>query len=72
LTDCGAEEIAAACFEDKTGARGLGGMLERTLRDFKFELGGRYQDKTIDVVIDREVVRDPKGGLDRILKELAI
>ena len=70
LTDCAAEEIAAACFEDKTGARGLGGMLERTLRDFKFELGGRYGDKAIEVVIDGEVVRDPKAGLDRVLKEL--
>jgi len=70
LTDCGAEEIASRCYQDKTGARGLGGMLESVLRDFKFELGGRFSDRVIDVIIDSEVVKDPKAGLDSVLESL--
>lgn len=69
LTDCGAEEIASACFDDKTGARGLGGLLESIVRDFKFELGGRF-DKPIDVVVDRKVVQDPRAGLEKLMESL--
>ena len=56
LTDCGVSEVARLCHEDDTGARGLGAVLERVTRDFKFELGGR--DYGEEIVIDAEAVRD--------------
>jgi len=66
LTDCAVDEIAQKCFDDKTGARGLGGVLEEVTRDFKFELGGQQGEK-IAVKIDRDAVRDPSQLLATLI-----
>ena len=43
--------------------------MESIVRDFKFELGGRF-DKPIDVVVDRKVVQDPRAGLEKLMESL--
>ena len=58
------EAVARLAYEEKTGARGLMTVLERTLRDFKFDLpssGIRHFE------LDSPTVEDPKAGLERLL-----
>ena len=58
------EAVARLAYEEKTGARGLMTVLERTLRDFKFDLpssGVRHFE------LDSRTVEDPKAGLEKLL-----
>ena len=59
-----ATEVARQAHEEKTGARGLMTVLERTLREFKFELPSTAI-KEFDVT--RETVADPKAALATLL-----
>ncbi len=60
------QEIARQAHKEKTGARGLLTVLERVLRDFKYELPSTAAEK-FDVTMD--TIRRPKQALDEILKE---
>lgn len=59
-------EIARLAHKEKTGARGLMTVFERTLRDFKFELPSsgikRFE-------LDTETVENPKAALTKLLME---
>lgn len=60
--------IATSAAEEKTGARGLMTVLERTLREFKFEL----PSTTIEnFVVDERVIAEPASVLEEVLKEQA-
>ena len=61
-------EIAAQAHAERTGARGLMTVLERVLRNFKFELPSTAV-KTFK--IDRTTVAEPRQTLDLLLKENA-
>ena len=56
--------VAERACQEKTGARGLMTVLERVLRDFKFELPSTSV-RTLDV--SREAVEDPKPFLVNLL-----
>lgn len=58
-------EIAARAAEEETGARGLMTVLERTLREFKFELPATSL-KSFTLTAD--TVRNPAAALGRALK----
>ena len=60
------EEIARQAAEEKTGARGLLTVLERTFRDFKYELPD-LEVKSLD--INADAVKDPKTALAQRLEE---
>ena len=60
------QEIAKQAAEEKTGARGLLTVLERTFRDFKYELPD-LEVKSLD--IDANAVKDPKAALAQCLDE---
>ncbi len=66
ITPEAVREIAALAYKEKTGARGLMTVLERTLRDFKFELPSSGI-KTFE--LDTSVVENPKESLKKILSE---
>lgn len=57
-------QVAKLAYGEKTGARGLMTVLERTLRDFKFDLPssgiGHFE-------LDSQTVLDPKAGLEKLL-----
>ena len=61
-------QIARLAVAELTGARGLLTTLERTLRDFKFELPG--SDLRI-LEIDAETVRSPQRALAALLEPSA-
>ncbi len=56
--------IAEQASQEETGARGLVTVCERILRDFKFELPGTAIN---ELVIDDELVRNPRQVLDGLL-----
>lgn len=58
-------EIAQRAEKEKTGARGLMTVLERILRDFKFELPSTAI-RTVE--LSAEVVQDPKKALGELLE----
>ncbi|MBV9488914.1 MAG: AAA family ATPase [Verrucomicrobia bacterium] len=58
-------EIAAQAAVEKTGARGLLTVCDRVMRNFKFELPGSGVRR---LEIDAELVRDPQGTLEQILR----
>jgi ATP-dependent Clp protease ATP-binding subunit ClpX len=59
-------EIAAQAEAEKTGARGLMTVLERVLRNFKFEL----PSTTVKALaLNRSAVEDPSGVLAGLLKQ---
>jgi len=60
--DSGLRRIAELAAEEKTGARGLMTVCERTLRLFKFELPGSFSG---EIVVDAELVEDPLRALLR-------
>ena len=60
------QEIARQAAEEKTGARGLLTVLERTFRDFKYMLPGMGV-KSID--IDAEGIKDHKKGLGKVIQK---
>jgi endopeptidase Clp ATP-binding regulatory subunit ClpX len=59
-------EIAVQAGREKTGARALMTVMERVLRDFKFELPSTRIRK---LTVDAETVREPATALQRILAE---
>ena len=66
LTDGAVGKIAEKAAEEKTGARGLVTVLERTFRDFKFELpstGIRAFD------VDEETVDHPEETMSELLEQ---
>jgi len=63
FTDEGLRAIASIAHRERTGARGLVTVCERTFREFKYELSST---KVSGIVIDRELVEHP----DKILKKL--
>lgn len=56
-------EIAGAAAQEKTGARGLMTVLERTLRDFKFELPSSCVHA---FEMDHDIIRKPQEALNRL------
>ena len=60
--------IAAAAAEEKTGARGLVTVLERTFREFKYELPCAG---ITELGCDAATVADPRSALDRALAKAA-
>jgi endopeptidase Clp ATP-binding regulatory subunit ClpX len=57
------EEIAARAEREKTGARGLLTVLERALRDFKFELPSLAVRR---LTVDLDLLQRPQDTLDRL------
>jgi ATP-dependent protease Clp ATPase subunit len=66
FTDEGLRAIAERAAEERTGARGLMTVCERTLRDFKFELPSTLVKR---FAVTRAVVENPHQQLQRILHE---
>ena len=60
------EKIAELAAHEKTGARGLVTILERTFRDFKFELPST-PIRTFSV--DGELIEDPQSSLTQLMEE---
>jgi endopeptidase Clp ATP-binding regulatory subunit ClpX len=60
--------IAKMASEEKTGARGLLTILEKILRDFKFELPST---DVKSIKITKDVVKDPQKALVALLKRVA-
>ncbi|HVR75432.1 MAG TPA: AAA family ATPase, partial [Planctomycetota bacterium] len=56
--------VAARAILEKTGARGLMTVLESSLRTFKFHLP---ESPVRQLVIDRSVIEDPAGALEKVL-----
>jgi ATP-dependent Clp protease ATP-binding subunit ClpX len=64
--DDGLRRIAELAAEEKTGARGLMTICERTFRDLKFELPSTHVRR---FVVDRNLVDNPRAELDRLLAQ---
>ena len=60
--DSALDIIAERAAEEKTGARGLQTVIERIMRDFKFELPGT---SVTDLVIDAELINEPDKVMER-------
>ncbi|TVR50763.1 MAG: AAA family ATPase [Puniceicoccaceae bacterium] len=58
-------EVARRAYEEKTGARGLMTVLERLLRDFKFELPST---SIKSFSLDARIMEDPRGAVRELLK----
>jgi len=67
FTDDALKEIATLASKEKTGARALMTILEKILRDFKYELPST---DIIDLEITPEIILNPKKELNRLLKGL--
>ena len=61
--------LAERAFEEHTGARGLVGAIEKALILFEKSLPSAGTDR---FTVTDEVVRDPKGSLDRVLTESSL
>ena len=66
ISDDAIEKIAELAAHEKTGARGLVTILERTFRDFKFELPSTPIRK---FSVDGDLISDPKSSLASLLEE---
>lgn len=64
--DEGLHEIAEQASLEKTGARGLMTVCERTFRNFKFELPSTDVKR---FVVDNGLVAEPKDSLEQLLSE---
>ena len=64
--DEGLREIAEQASQEKTGARGLMTVCERTFRNFKFELPSTDVKR---FVVDDSLVEEPKSALDKLLSD---
>ena len=69
ISDDAIQEIARQAAEEKTGARGLLTVLERTFRDFKYMLPGMGV-KTLDIGAD--AIKDPRKGLGEVIRKYFI
>jgi len=68
FTPCALQEIAKQAVQERTGARGLMTICERSLRPFKYELPS---SEIHEFTIDREVIQNPRAQLDKLQSELA-
>lgn len=59
-------EVAERAASEKTGARGLMTVLERALRDFKFELPSTGIEA---LRVDRDTIKDPASALTALLEQ---
>ena len=66
IEDAALNEIAGLAEKEKTGARGLMTILEKTLRDFKFQLPSSSVEK---FVVSQDFVRDPSEALKELFRE---
>lgn len=64
--DEGLREVAEQASQEKTGARGLMTVCERTFRNFKFELPSTDVKR---FVVDDSLVEEPKTALDKLLSD---
>ena len=64
--DDGLREISQQASHEKTGARGLMTVCERTFRNFKFELPSTDVKR---FVVDAKLVKDPKATLEQLLSD---
>jgi endopeptidase Clp ATP-binding regulatory subunit ClpX len=64
FTQAGLQRIAEAAHREGTGARGLGSVLERTLRDFKFSLPASGVRR---FAVTEHTVADPAAALAQVL-----
>lgn len=64
FTTCAISEIAKLAFGEKTGARGLMTVMEKILREYKYEL----PSSSIDTIqINSEIIRNPDVELTKLL-----
>lgn len=66
FANCGLQRIAEQAIEQKTGARALMTVCEKTLRNYKFELPST---STTEFVVTAEVVDEPNKLLHRIIED---
>ncbi|MDA0348296.1 MAG: AAA family ATPase [Verrucomicrobia bacterium] len=66
ITDGAINEIADRAAREKTGARGLMTVLEKTFRDFKFELSSTLIN---NFDVDAETIKDPRKALTELLND---
>jgi endopeptidase Clp ATP-binding regulatory subunit ClpX len=66
FTEEALREIATQAFQEKTGARSLMTIIEKSLRDFKFELPSLNID-SLEVTLD--LINNPKETLQKMIKE---
>ena len=64
--DAALQEIAQRAAGEGTGARGLATVLEKALRDFKYELPS---SSLRELTVDKPMVRDPAAALQSLLRE---
>jgi len=64
FSDAGLRRVASLAHREGTGARGLGSVLERTLREFKFALPGSGIRR---FAVTERTVDDPRDDLARVL-----
>lgn len=69
IKDSALTAIAQQAIKEKTGARSLGTVLERTFRDYKFELPST-EIKTFTA--DEDLVNDPKHTLNKLLQVIEL
>jgi ATP-dependent protease Clp ATPase subunit len=69
FSDEALREIAKKAYQERTGARGLITICERTLRDFKFELPSSPVKR---FVVNRSLVEAPEEELKKILANPAL
>lgn len=67
FTDCAYREIAKKAHRENTGARSLSTILDQSLKDFLYELPSLQIDS---LVIDGELIKDPKKVLASTIKDL--
>jgi endopeptidase Clp ATP-binding regulatory subunit ClpX len=66
FSEDGLKEIARKAFEEKTGARGLMTVCERTFRHYKFELPSSH---IREFSVDQKMVEDPPKALEDLLQQ---
>lgn len=68
FTPCALQEIAKQAVLEKTGARGLMTICERSLRPFKYELPS---SDIQEFVVDAAVIADPHTQLQKLMENLS-
>ena len=66
FTEEALREIATQAFKEKTGARSLMTIIEKSLREFKFELPSLAIDS---LEVSLELINNPKEILQKMIKE---
>ena len=66
FSDESLRKIAEKAYEEKTGARALGTVCERVLREFKFELPS---SDIKSLIVTEQIVKDPVKELHKLLED---